>query len=413
MGVDPSSLRIGIVDQGMAGWSAGRSYSRMILRSLEAACNGSEPQLYFLSDSQDEADRWSRASSRIQSIKLNSIEYLPVERSLRNLFRLPEKSHALRGEPRLRRTLHLNKKSDLFGSAKANEIDVLLPVLDLPPWAVTQRTIGWIPDFQHVFLPEYFGPTELQKRDRTFKSLAARANVIMLSSQAAYDDFAACIPSQIHKARVVSFPSLLAFEDLPDDPSSTVKKYRLPEKFALVANQFWAHKNHVAVVRALERIKEKTKVPVVMTGLPSDHRDPANRNFSSLLQSIATAGLNGQVTILGLVPFQDLINLMRSAALVIQPSRFEGWNTTVQDAVALGRPLMLSDLAVHREQVPGALGFFSYESPETLADLIETHWQTLSAGPDETREKDSLATERIFARKHGNLLLKVCTEAAA
>src|SRR5712692_9628701 len=107
-----------------------------------------------------------------------------------------------------------------------------------------------------------------------------------------------------------------------------------------------------------------------MTGLPVDHRDRSNSNLSSLLQAIASAGLNGQITILGQVSYADLVNLMRTAALVIQPSRFEGWSTIVQDAKALGRPLICSDIAVHREQASSALGSFPCDKPEVLASLL-------------------------------------------
>jgi len=236
----------------------------------------------------------------------------------------------------------------------------------------------------------------------------------MLSSQNAHEDFARFAPDHAQKARVVPFPSLLAFEPLANDPLETQHKFHLPEKFALVANQFWAHKNHALVVEALALLQRAgMKVPVVMTGLTSDHRDPANKSFSALLQAIAAAGLNEQITILGLVPYTDLVNLMRTAALIIQPSRFEGWSTVIQDAVALGRPLVCSDIGVHREQVSNAIGFFGTDRPDRLAELIEAHWNNLSPGPDVDREQQSLASERDFAARHGTSLLKLCTEAAA
>jgi glycosyltransferase involved in cell wall biosynthesis len=164
----------------------------------------------------------------------------------------------------------------------------------------------------------------------------------------------------------------------------------------------------------LAQLKDSgVNVPLVMTGMPSDHRDPANKNFSALLQSIAAAGLNSQITILGLVPYSDLINLMRTAALIIQPSRFEGWSTVVQDAVALGRPLVCSNIAVHREQVPRALGFFDVDRADVLAELLEAHWSKMSPGPDLSLERESLAAERDFSARHGQSLLNLCKETVA
>jgi len=235
----------------------------------------------------------------------------------------------------------------------------------------------------------------------------------MLSSEAARDDFAKFVPQYAGKSRVVPFPSLLAFEELDEDPTATRKKFNLPEKFAIVANQFWAHKNHRLVVEALALLKRKgADLPVVMTGLPSDHRDPANKNFSVLLQAIAAAGLNSQITILGLVPYIDLVNLMRTAVLIIQPSRFEGWSTVVQDAVALGRPLLCSDINVHREQVPKALDFFPTDRADVLAEMLAAHWNSLTPGPNYALEQQSLKSEREFSVRHGQTLLDLCVETA-
>jgi glycosyltransferase involved in cell wall biosynthesis len=409
MALEPSSLRIGVVDQAAAGWVAAAVYSRTILSSLDAACNSASVELFFLSGSDDERD----AKFRAKHMRLASTDYLPAEKQLRKLFGLKEKSRALRGEARLRKLLRLRGESDLFGLAQENSINVLLPLLDLPPWRIVPGTIGWIPDFQHLHLPQFFGPHDLQQRNTTFRRLAEKATVVMLSSHAAHDDFAQFVPDYAGKARVVPFPSLLAFDDLNEDPIATRNKFNLPEKFALVANQFWAHKNHALVVQALALLKRSdVRVPVVMTGLPSDHRDPANKNFSSLLQAIAAAGLNDQITILGLVPYGDLVNLMRTAALIIQPSRFEGWSTVVEDAIALGRPLLCSDIAVHREQVPRALGFFPTDRAEVLAELLEANWNKLAPGPDFAIEQNSLAQEQDFCVRHGQSLLKLCAETA-
>jgi glycosyltransferase involved in cell wall biosynthesis len=150
-----------------------------------------------------------------------------------------------------------------------------------------------------------------------------------------------------------------------------------------------------------------------MTGQPSDFRDPQNRTVSELLQRIAEAGLAGQITVLGQVAYGELIALMRAAAVMVQPSQSEGWSTVVQDGKALGRPLICSAIATHREQAPDALGFFEWDRPADLADLLEHHWAALAPGPDMPREAQCLAREKDFARQHGRKLLQICEEAVS
>ena len=43
---------------------------------------------------------------------------------------------------------------------------------------------------------------------------------------------------------------------------------------------------------------------------------------------------------------------MRQSVAVLQPSLFEGWSTTVEEAKSIGKTILLSDIPVHREQAP-------------------------------------------------------------
>lgn len=297
-------------------------------------------------------------------------------------------------------------------AAREQGVTVLLPPGDVPDWTAGVKTLGWIPDFQHRLLPHFFTEQERRNRDVQYRRLADRADAVLLSSHVAREHFSDFAPGLVSKARVASFPSLFVFEPPSGDPASTRHKYHLPEKFALVANQFWAHKNHELVVEGLRRLRRKgVRIPVVMTGVPLDHRDPGNRVLSRLLQGIASGGLSDQVVLMGEVSREELVDLMRAAALIIQPSRFEGWSTVVQDAKALGRPLICSDIPVHREQAPGALGWFPCDAPDVLSDLLVAHWDSLSPGPDIVRESKAMRAEQEFAAEHGRVLCDLCRDA--
>ena len=387
-----AAYRYGIVDNSSGRWTAGAIYTQILIRSLAAVCKGERVQLHLLGNQGSDLD----------------IAQLPVTVT-------PLKSpHYYRGEWRLRQLLGLPEKSGLFHTASENQISVLLPLSDIPVKLRGIRTIGWIPDFQHLYLPQYFSLQECQNRNIIYRRLAERASLVMLSSRNAIEHFDAFVPAQTHKARLASFPSLLAFESPSPKLVSARSRFHLPEKFALVANQFWQHKNHLQVVEALVRLRRKgLRIPLVMTGLPADYRDPSNLVISQVLQAVAAEGVGDQLSILGLVTSSDLLSLMRTAAVVIQPSRFEGWSTTVQDAKALGRPLLCSDIPVHREQAPEALGFFPCDRPDILGDLLASHWSVLEPGPCLASEEGARAKEHTFALEHGRRVLNICQEADA
>lgn len=290
------------------------------------------------------------------------------------------------------------------------EIDCVFSLFGLPPVVEGFGLVGWIADFQHFRMPEFFSQTEISARDAHFGDIIARCDRVLLSSRDSERDCIRFSPAALGKTRVHPFPSGLIFQPTPT--TNIVAKYHLPEKYALVANQFWAHKNHLTVIEAARQIAERgLHLPIVLTGLPADYRDPSNSLISKVLQGIAAGGLRASVIPLGQVPYPDLVALLRSAALIIQPSRFEGWSTTVQDAKALGRPVACSSIAVHREQAPEAIGFFRPTEAGELAALLEREWPRLSAGPDLETERIALARERCFALDYGRALLQTCAEA--
>jgi glycosyltransferase involved in cell wall biosynthesis len=163
------------------------------------------------------------------------------------------------------------------------------------------------------------------------------------------------------------------------------KEYSLPDRFFLISNQFWTHKNHLVVFEALKLLKEHDIFPVVVcTGSLYDYRQPDYSN--TILQTIHKRGVARQVYLLGLIPRTDQIQLLRRSLAVIQPSLFEGWNTVVEECRCLAKPMILSDLAVHREQNPPGSIFFSASSPEALKGILGEWWDRLAPGPDLDQE---------------------------
>ena len=370
---------IGVADLAMNRWTAGGIVSRTMALSLRAA--GAD--VVFLTT------RPENAPAEVRHVKLPEVTYLP-------------------GEWTLRKLSGRHKGSAMADGARRAGVDVLLPDVEAMG-SPSLHTVGWIPDFQHLHLGKLYSEEQKQLLNRAFQKLARRSARMLFSSQDCRRDFVEHFPAFAAKARVASFPSLLAFEPPVGSPLYVREKYHLPERFLLVINQFWRHKNHRIVPEALAILRARgLTVPVVMAGLPADYRDQNNDALSETMQAAVCGNVWSQCLILGKVPREDLVALLRTAAAVIQPSRFEGWNTTLQDAKAIGCPVIVSDLAVHREQCPKALGFFSPDDAGALADVIAAAWPNLPARPD-TGEAAALAAELNYAREYGRQLEEICT----
>lgn len=246
------------------------------------------------------------------------------------------------------------------------DIDLFFPVPGLD--AAEVSGMGWIPDFQHRFLPENFSEEERLDREKRFGAIA-RMREVLLSSQDCLSHFRSIYPDSTATVSVWSFYSRLFPSTLALDPEDVRSGYHLPTEFFLVANQFWRHKDHAVVLEAMALMKERGGSPhVVFTGALRDKRGEAH--IDHFLQTVQRRGLHEEVRVLGFLPREEQLALMRRSLAVIQPSRFEGWSTVVEDCRALGQRIVLSDLKVHLEQNPPHGQFFPTGDADALAAAI-------------------------------------------
>jgi len=287
-------------------------------------------------------------------------------------------------------------------------IDVLYPGFGTAPPGVA--IMRWIPDFQHRHLPELFSEEERSARDASMTRVASQPGILILSSQAALQDFRHFFPDARSTPRVWSFHSLL---ELPHKEESLADSspMELPSKYLYLPNQFWVHKNHLVLFKALAVLRDVhgLVIPVICTGSSADAR--AKSHYQSLLDMLHENGLHQQVWRLGLLPRDQQLSIFRRCTAVVQPSRFEGWSTVVEDARAIGRPIFLSDIAVHREQMPECPLFFDPSSPEQLARLIADHWSDLAPGPDPVAEASAQARSEVMILESARHFITYCQEA--
>lgn len=282
----------------------------------------------------------------------------------------------------------------------------------LPSQNAAIRTIAWIPDFQHLHLPHFFPADELRGRSTLYHQLIEQSTLVIVSSESARKDLQRFAPGYAGKARVLRFcatrPNVEASASV--DLGST---YGLDAPYFYIPNQAWAHKNHVTAVRALaELASEYPDVKVVCSGSLADYRNP--EHVAALRSEIAQRGLAHRFILLGVISYPHVAQLMLSAVAVINPSLFEGWSTTVEEAKALGIPLILSDIDVHREQCEnGEATFFEPLLASALADrmrsMLAAHRASLlKADPRAALDRHrlraaefALAYERIVAELRG------------
>jgi glycosyltransferase involved in cell wall biosynthesis len=272
-------------------------------------------------------------------------------------------------------------------------------------------TLLWLPDLQHVHLPELFSSQERAERDAVYGEELSAAARVVVTAEAVRQDLAQFAPAQASKARVLRFVVPVPVEVYQQDPRAAAAAYHLPERFVWLPNQFWKHKNHRLVLEALRRLQARAVYPVVVcAGSPHDHRNP--QHLSDLLRQVAQWNLREQFILLGVVPHTEVLALMRQALCVLNPSLFEGYGYSVAESKAVGKLALLSDLPAHREQDPPGAIYFDPLDAGDLADKLEMIWKTAAPGPDLGLETAARAALPEQQRAFGRAFLNLAREAA-
>ena len=270
---------------------------------------------------------------------------------------------------RLAQALTTGKDPLLNSLAARYHIDALFESAVFYGWRLDVATIAWIPDFQHRVLRDQFSTVGYWKREIGFRAQIAAGRIVMFSSQ---DSLSYCLKHyRVSRDQLALVRFAVPTARLPDPVTSraVADRYGLPSHFFYMPNQFWRHKNHLLVLDALALLENQgTPVMVVASGKQSDLRHPGY--FAEVQAKIARLRLTNQVRLLGLIPYDDVVSLMCASIALLNPSLSEGWSTSVEEARALGVPMLLSDLDVHREQAGCEATYFDRYSAQSLADAL-------------------------------------------
>ena len=150
----------------------------------------------------------------------------------------------------------------------------------------------------------------------------------------------------------------------------------------LYAGRLDSGKNAEGLLRALSRIRFERPIRALLCG-DGTLRPQLERLVSEL-------GLQAQVRFAGYV--HNLWSLLKSADVLVSPSRFEGNPNIVLEAMAAGCPLVVSDIAAHREILDDEAALFVHPDNEAaIADRIGS----VAADPERASQRATVARTRV------------------
>lgn len=236
------------------------------------------------------------------------------------------------------------------------------------------KSINWVPDFQYLHYPNLWKPNQLEDVKKVHKNWIEKSDLIVVSSFAAKNDLFTLYPEakNVEVLHFVSQPENIQDENLDLEIDKIFEG-----KFFYLPNQFWLHKNHMVVFKAIKILKDKDiniNIHLITTGSKNDYRD-GGEHFTKLLNYVKDNDLEENIIFLGIVAYAKVFSLMKHSLAIINPSHFEGWSSTVEESKTLEKNIILSDIPVHREQNPVRGIYFNPDDENMLADILASIWK--------------------------------------
>ena len=257
-------------------------------------------------------------------------------------------------------------RKNYFFNKKMNQCDYIFPFNNFPfKPDVKTKLISWIPDFQHKIYKHNFSFINLILREYRFKLINKNSNLLILSSNDALKDYKKFYDKRVKKIAIIPFVSVIE-EDYKNE--EILKKYDLNQnKYFVVSNQFHLHKNFEIVINSFEKFYCTNKdFKLVITGSAGKN----NKYYSNIIDLVNVKKSKTNIIFTGFLKKSDVLSLIYFSKYLIQPSKFEGWNTAIEDCKSMGVPVIASNLSVHKEQLGVRGNYFDLDDNNSLFKIL-------------------------------------------
>jgi glycosyltransferase involved in cell wall biosynthesis len=197
-------------------------------------------------------------------------------------------------------------------------------------------------------------------KTRLRRWIGARADAIV-SNSAGGDAYWADINPAVQRfiiGNVVPFDEILAS---PKAPAGSFG-FSDGRPIILLAGRLDEQKNFDVTIRGLAKVVDRIGAGAVIFG-----EGPLRGHLENVIRA---CDMQDKILLPGRVP--NIWGALKSARVFVSLSRYEGHPNVVLEAMACGRPLVVSDIPSHREFLDNTTAIFveRYEDPDALADAI-------------------------------------------
>ena len=214
-----------------------------------------------------------------------------------------------------------------------------------------------------VEFPEVNFKHEFDRRELLYQSTINKAVAVIVDSEYGKQNLISYYNASPHRIHACHFTPSINIAHTKD--MDIKAKYGIDGDYIYYPAQFWAHKNHIYILEALQILKEQN---IIIRAIFSGSNQG---NLAYILQSIEDFGLHDQVHYIGFAPNDEIAALYQQSLALVMPTYFGPTNIPPLEAFSLGVPVVYSDLPDLREQVGDAALMCDLKDPRSLAGHLK------------------------------------------
>lgn len=267
--------------------------------------------------------------------------------------------------------LHL--VSDMSRWSRDHAIDMFGP--SYCPDATEITSVGYIPDFQHKYYPQYFSEEELSVRELGAVRTIRNADRLMVGDISVVEDIDRFYPWRDKEIFVLPRLDHFLIEEIRSNLIDVRDDEAQP--YFLVCSQRWKHKRHDLVLDAFASFHNMfadlhPEAMLVFTGDSTDYRF-ANLN-GEFKNAVDKYELSSKILDLGMITRAEQLRLIQNARALLTASEFEGGvgASGVLEAEILGVPVIAPLNRIFRDRKDWRLRCVDYSDSTEVAWVMKS-----------------------------------------
>jgi glycosyltransferase involved in cell wall biosynthesis len=253
----------------------------------------------------------------------------------------------------------------IIGIINKSECELIIfPDQDLECYQIKKKSLVTVHDLMHRYEPYFaeYSINFIDERDKHYFNICKHVTGVLVDSEIGKKQIIESYNRKDDTVYVLKFvpPYYLLDYKVVDVKS----KYALPEEYFFYPAQYWQHKNHENLIRAVKILKDNgILINLVLVGARKNY-------FTAITKLIERLEIRKQVMVLGYVPNEDMGSLYKRATALVFVSFLGPTNIPPLEAMLMGCPVICSNKYAMPEQIGDAGLLVDPSNPQDIADKM-------------------------------------------